>query len=241
MLEIEGVCKKYKSITAVDDVNLSLTAGIYALLGPNSAGKSTLLRILTLGTLPDKGSVKWMKEDIRTCKTYSQLVGYMPQQQALYKEFSGYRFLNYMCVLKGVPKNKINSEIERAARAVNLEARLGSRLSHYSGGMKQRILLASALIGDPKLLILDEPTAGLDPKERVRTRKLIEDAAGDRIIIIATHIVSDIESIADKVLLMKKGKIIECDSPEKLCGKYTHNGGLEDVYMHFFSDDEEAL
>jgi ABC-type multidrug transport system ATPase subunit len=162
----------------------------------------------------------------------------MPQQQGLYDGFNGLSFLCYIATLKDIPKKQVKDEALRAAGLVNLTDRLKDRLTAYSGGMKQRILLAAAVMGDPKLVILDEPTAGLDPKERIRTRELIKSISGGKIIIVATHVVSDIESIADEIIMMKKGAVVHKDSPGRLCEKIGDGRGLEGAYMHVFADEE---
>ena len=152
--------------------------------------------------------------------------------------YTGRRFLAYMAALKEIPRKTVAAEIARVAAAVNLTAELDKRLSAYSGGMKQRLLLASALLGDPKLLILDEPTAGLDPKERVRLRELLADMAKDRIILVATHVVSDVETVATKVILLRAGKIVDAAPVPELIAKYAPDQGLEDVYLNVFGEGD---
>lgn len=239
MLKIDKLYKFYGKTKALNNVSIELPNGIYALLGPNGAGKSTLMNILTLGLGPDGGNVLWDELPIeRAGKDYRAILGFMPQQQGLYDGFRGVDFLGYIASLKDVPKKHIKEEIERVAALVNLSDRIRDRLSAYSGGMKQRILLAAAIIGDPKLIILDEPTAGLDPKERIRTREIIKAMAKDKTIIFATHVVSDIESIADEVILLKKGVIADKGSPAELCERLGVFN-LENVYMKVFGDEQE--
>lgn len=242
MLEIKELSKSYKDNKALNSINMTLSPNVYGLLGPNGAGKTTLMNIITLNLDKDGGQVLYEGEDInKISNKYRSILGYMPQQQGLYDGFRGRDFLGYIATLKAIPKGEIKEEILRVAKLVNLEDRLKDKLSSYSGGMKQRILLASAVIGNPKIVILDEPTAGLDPKERIRTRNLIKSISKDKIIIVATHVVSDIETIADEVILMKKGNIIKKDSPENLIAEIKEGSTLEDVYMNAFSDEEEVM
>jgi len=238
MLKITNLNKSYNKgkTKALKDINLEISNGIYALLGPNGAGKSTLMNILTLGLDHDSGTVNWDDKSIEEAgREYRAILGYMPQQQGLYDSFRGIDFLLYMAGLKAIAKDKINEESERVAGLVNLSDRMHDRLSAYSGGMKQRILLAAAVMGDPKLLILDEPTAGLDPKERIRVREITGSMAGGKTIIFATHVVSDIESIADEVILLKDGAIADKGSPAGLCEKF-NAPDLEAVYMRVFGE-----
>lgn len=172
-------------------------------------------------------------------KTYRKILGYMPQHQGLYNQFTGLQFLNYMAILKQIPKNQIPQEIENVASYANLTKELNKKIGAYSGGMKQRLLIANTIIGNPKLLIFDEPTAGLDPKERIRVRHLISKLAEDK-IVIATHIVSDIENIAHQILILKDGVLLENNNAEQLIDSYCPSGDLEDVYMQIFGDQEDA-
>ena len=238
MLIINNLSKSYSKgkIKALNDVSAKLSNGIYALLGPNGAGKSTLMNILTLGLKQDSGTVLWNDSSIEAAgRDYRSILGYMPQQQGLYDGFRGLDFLYYMAGLKDIPTKETKDEVNRVAEAVNLSDRVLDRLSGYSGGMKQRILLATAIMGDPKIVILDEPTAGLDPKERIRVREIVRKMAGDKIIIFATHVVSDIETIADEVILLKKGVIADRGSVDDLNEKFEVED-LESVYMKVFGE-----
>ncbi|MDR2533052.1 MAG: ATP-binding cassette domain-containing protein [Oscillospiraceae bacterium] len=237
MIVIKDLSKSYGKNKALNNISLDLVNGVYALLGPNGAGKSTLMNILTLSLRADEGKVLWKgaKRIEEAGKDYRAILGYMPQQQGLYDGFRGVDFLCYIAALKDIPKKRIRAEVERVASLVNLTDRLRDRLSGYSGGMKQRVLIASAIIGDPEIIILDEPTAGLDPKERIRTREIVKSMAGEKIIIFATHVVSDIETIADEVILLKKGVVVEKGSPSDLCEKLGAPD-LESVYMKVFEE-----
>lgn len=206
------------SIPALNDFTYCFTPGIYGLLGPNGAGKSTLMNIITCNLDQTSGEIMYGEMPIASMKeSYRGLLGYMPQQQGLYDSFSLIRFMRYMAALKGIPACEAEQQIYDILEKVNLEQEAKQRLGSFSGGMKQRTLIAQALLGKPRLLILDEPTAGLDPKERIRLRNLIAEFALDKIVIIATHVVSDVESIAKEILFLKKGSLIRSGSPHALC------------------------
>lgn len=242
MLELCRISKRYKDKLALDNISLTLDNGIYGLLGPNGAGKSTLMNIITGNIKPDSGEVKWNGKDIKALGAeYRSILGYAPQQQGLYDTFTGRRFLAYMAALKGISKKEMPQEIERVLTYVNMTDAANRAVGTYSGGMKQRILIAQAVLGDPRLIVLDEPTAGLDPKERVRIRERIEVLSGNKIILISTHVVSDIEPIAKEVILIKSGKIIDRNTVEKLCAKYDNAGDLEEVYMKIFGKEEHHV
>lgn len=238
MLCLTNITKKYKEKLALDDVSLELAPGIYGLLGPNGAGKSTLMNIVTGNLKPDGGQVLWDGKEIKSLGAqYRSIIGYAPQQQGLYDAFTGKRFLAYMATLKGISKKEMPEEIARVLSYVNMTEAANRPIGTYSGGTKQRILIAQAILGDPKLIVLDEPTAGLDPKERVRIRERIAALAGDKVILVSTHVVSDIEPIAKEIILIKSGKIIDQDTVEHLCSKYGRVNGLEELYMRIFEED----
>ena len=240
MLEIRNLSKSYGKKVALNNINLKFDNGLYGLLGPNGAGKSTLMNIITDNLKADNGEILWNGIDYQTLVVkYREILGYMPQQQGLYNGFTGKRFLNYIAVLKDIPKKEILLQIEESAKKVNLQNELDKKINMYSGGMKQRLLIASCILGNPKLIIFDEPTAGLDPKERVRVKKLMQELSSKSIVIIATHIVPDIENIAKEIVILKEGVLIEKNTPEKLIEKYAPNGDLEDVYMNIFENKEE--
>lgn len=218
-LEIENLTKSYGKKTALKRVNLTLTAGVYALLGPNGAGKSTLMNLITGNLKQDEGKIRYEGKSIGELgKEFRAVLGFMPQQQGLYENFTAYRFLSYMASLKGMSREKAEKEIEWGLEVVHLTKEAHQKLGAFSGGMKQRILVAQAIMNDPKVLILDEPTAGLDPSERIRIRNIISEIAMDKIVIFATHVVSDVEQIAKEVILLKQGEVAAVDTPDMLCG-----------------------
>ena len=238
MLEIFHITKTYRIQKALDDVSLTLENGVYALLGPNGAGKSTLMSILSRQLRPDKGEILWEKKNI--CQWgagYWDILGYAPQQQGLYEEFTGRRFLTYMALLKNIEKREIENEVERVAAMVNMQHELEKKCRMYSGGMKQRMLVAQALLKRPRLLLFDEPTAGLDPKERVSLREIFSALAKEHILLIATHVVSDVETIAKEVIFLKKGCVIASGTVDEVCGDTFHS--LEDVYLNLFQKEEK--
>ena len=225
-LRLINIKKSYNNgkTFAVNDFSVRLTPGVYGLLGPNGAGKSTLMNIITDNLRADSGSVLLNGKDILTLGAdYRDLLGYMPQQQGLYDDFTGEKFLWYMAALKGMKKKDARIQIERTLGLVNLTDDRYKKLKSYSGGMKQRILIAQALLNDPKILIMDEPTAGLDPKERIRIRNFISEISKDKIVLLATHVVSDVEYISKEILIMKAGKVIRHGTPGKLLHDMEHH------------------
>lgn len=218
-LDINNITKTYKkgSVKALDDFTAALTPGVYGLLGPNGAGKSTLMNIITDNLTADSGEVLFDGENIKSLGAdYRAILGYMPQQQGVYDDFTLNRFLWYMAALKGMKKAAAKEKITQLLDTVNLTESAHKKLGSFSGGMKQRALIAQALLNDPKVLILDEPTAGLDPKERIRIRNFISEIAGDKIVLISTHVVSDIEFIAKEIILLNSGKLVSKDTAGKL-------------------------
>ncbi len=216
-LEMKKLTKFYGTRCVLDEFSFEFTPGVYGLLGPNGAGKSTLMNLLTDNIARSSGRILCDGTEIlKMGKEYRKLVGYMPQQQNMFEHFSAYTFLQYIGFLKEIPKKELKKEINRCLKLVNLYDRRADKVKSFSGGMKQRLLLAQALLGEPKIIILDEPTAGLDPKERINIRNIIADIAEDKIIILATHVVSDIECIAKEVLFVKKGVLIHYGTPIEL-------------------------
>ena len=240
-LMITDLKKTYGNVKALKGINYTFTPGVYGILGANGAGKSTMINLITDNVSRDKngGSIMYSDGEDNTVSKelvdilklgakFRGVVGYMPQQQGFYEEFSPKAFLKYMAEIKGVKSvksvdeagnvtiKKVNQQIDELLEVVNLTSVEYKKIGGFSGGMKQRVLLAQALLGDPKILILDEPTAGLDPKERIGIRNYIAELSRDKIILFATHVVSDIECIADKVLLLKDGEIIATGTPSEL-------------------------
>lgn len=237
MLELKDISKMYQGKTALHHVSIKLETGIYGLLGPNGAGKSTLMNIMTQNIRQSDGQVLWKGKDVDSLdKEYRSIIGYAPQQQGLYESFTGRRFLAYMATLKAIPRKKMAKEIDQALASVNLEAVADRKIGTYSGGMKQRLLIAQAIMGNPELIILDEPTVGLDPKERVSLGEKIHAMAKDKVILLSTHVLSDIESIAKEVIFLKSGQIVEQGTVARLLDKYSCTNGLEDVYLQVQED-----
>ncbi len=230
-LVVDGVSKQYKNSIAVDGVSLKLNNGVYGLLGANGAGKTTLMRMICGILKPTSGTISFDGTDVST-EEYRSVLGYLPQDFGYYPEFSGMDFLLYMAALKGIPKSQARRKANELLQLVSLQDAAKKKIKIYSGGMKQRLGIAQALLNDPKLLVLDEPTAGLDPKERVRFRNLIESRGRNSIVLLSTHIVSDIEHIADDVLMMKSGKLI-------YNGKWDMKmGDLEEFYLSQFGEED---
>lgn len=216
-LVIRGLNKRYGEKVALQDFHAVFENGIYGILGPNGAGKSTLMNILTDNLLRDSGRILCNEKEIMKMKEqYRKIMGYMPQQQQLYDSFTVNHFISYMGILRGMNKKEIKKRMEELLPLLNLSEVRRKKIKELSGGMKQRVLLLQALLDDPQILILDEPTAGLDPKERIRIRNLISDLSGDKIVLIATHVVSDIEFISKEIVLMKNGRIVDKNCPEAL-------------------------
>lgn len=216
-LIIKNISKEFKDKIAVDKFSVTLSSGIYGLLGPNGSGKTTLMRILADVSSASSGDILVNGESkSKLGAEYRDLIGYVPQNIGFYKNFTAEKFLYYVAALKGVDKNIEKSKIDELLKFVNLEQDRKRRIGKFSGGMKQRLGIAQALLNDPKILILDEPTAGLDPNERIRFKNLIAQLSKGKIVILSTHIVSDIEFIANEVLVMKDGKLVEKSSLEEI-------------------------
>lgn len=216
-LQAEHLCKSYGKKEALKGVSFTLHKGTYGLLGENGAGKSTLMRMMATVDFPTKGEIFYEGKDIfRLDEEYRSLIGYMPQNYNVYPGFTARDFLEYMGVLKGIPKEKLKSRIDEVLEFVNLADVSGKKVKTFSGGMKRRIGIAQAIINDPEILILDEPTAGLDPSERIRFSNIISDMGKDKIVLLSTHIVSDIEAIASELVVMRKGEILKTGDVDAL-------------------------
>lgn len=220
MLRIESLSKKFGKKEALSDVNLELDSGIYGLLGDNGAGKSTLMRLLVGVDTPTRGHILYEGEDISQLKgQYRGLLGYMPQEFAVFPGFTAGEFLTYMGALKGLSKRELKEKIPRVLDFVNLQDVKDKKVSTFSGGMKRRVGIAQALLNDPKILILDEPTAGLDPGERIRFSNILSNMSKDKIILFSTHIISDIEAITKNIIILNDGKIRAITTSDKLIEK----------------------
>ena len=246
-LRIDHLSKRYSEKLALDDFSYTFREGIYGILGANGAGKSTLMHLITDNVSRTAGEILLDGNDVlKLGDSFRAILGFMPQQQGLYEGLTCESFLAYMARLKGIPRRQLRAELDRVLALTNLADKRHVKIGAFSGGMKQRTLLAQAMLGEPKLLILDEPTAGLDPKERIRLRNYIRDMSKNRIVLLATHIVSDIEAIADDILLMKQGRIVCSGSPGSLIASLPAGltpllGGvfsLDDVYLHYLGEDE---
>lgn len=219
-LKTENLSKSFGDVKALNHVSFTFTPGVYGILGPNGAGKSTLINLITNNIARQEGQIFWNgREILKGNKEYRKILGYMPQQQGYYEDFTAGAFLMYMAHLKGLDRRTAKSRSQELLQIFNLESARNKRIGGFSGGMKQRLLLAQALLNDPELLILDEPTAGVDPQERIHIRNYISQIATNRIVLLATHIVSDIEAIAKEILLLKSGNVMESDTPGRLIEK----------------------
>lgn len=214
-LVIDRLSKQYKNKIAVDRISLNLQKGVYGLLGANGAGKTTLIRMICGVLKPTSGTITFDGIDVGE-ESYRDVLGYLPQDFGYYPEFSAIDFMYYMASLKGLPKMQAKSMIKEMLEVVSLADVAKKKIKTFSGGMKQRLGIAQALLNNPKILVLDEPTAGLDPKERVRFRNLISELGKNRIVLLSTHIVSDVEHIANTILIMKNGQML-------------HKGSLDDI------------
>lgn len=222
---------------ALAGVSFSLGPGFYGLLGPGGAGKTTLVSLLTGSLKPDGGTVHWCGQSVRMPDSrFRRAAGCIPRQQSLYDSYTGRRFLSGLCALKEIPAREVPAQVERASEWLALSDELDKRLAAYSGGMKQRLLLAGALLGDPKLLLLDEPAAGLEPPERLQLQHLLARLAADRIVLVATSAASDVET-ADGILLLQDGRLVDQGPAEALIAAHAPGQDLTAVYRAVFGEE----
>ena len=218
MLTLSHIRKDYGKFTAVEDINLELENGLYAMLAPNGAGKTTLIKMITTLLYPTSGEILYDGMDIyKMGETYRDVIGYLPQHFGYYKNNTPTQYLDYLAALKGISKEAAKEKIPELLELVGLSDVSNKKMKKFSGGMIQRVGIAQAMLNDPKILILDEPTAGLDPKERARFRNILSTLSKDRIVILSTHIVSDIESNANQVILLKERKLYRMDTVSNIC------------------------
>ena len=234
-LILDQVTKNYSNTSVVNQISINFEPGVTGLLGANGAGKTTLMRMICGILKPTSGKITFQFENdmLNTAEEmYRDALGYLPQDFGYYPSFTGKEFLMYMAALKGIEKHAAKRKCKELLNVVNLEAVANKKIKTYSGGMKQRLGIAQAILNNPKILVLDEPTSGLDPKERVKFRNMIAELGKDSIVIFSTHIVSDVEHIADRILMMKEGSII-------FDGKARDNqGDLEMFYLQAFGGEE---
>lgn len=227
LLKINNLQKHYRKNMALHNISLTLTPGIYGLVDPNGAGKSTLMNIISGLITYDSGIITYDEYEFLSDEYY-QNFGYLPQYNALYQNFTCREFLSYICILKEIENNEI---IDEVLALVNLTDKADKKIRSLSGGMKQRLSICQTLLNDPKIILLDEPTAGLDPRERIRLKNILGQLAKNKIIIISTHIISDMENLANKIILLKNGEIIACKEPNDL---------IEEVKKYFYQTTIDA-
>lgn len=235
---VEGLSKNYRHIAAVRDLTLRLEPGILGLLGPNGAGKSTLMRMLATVTKPTSGTIRFNGTDVVARPDgLRRVLGYLPQDFGIYPHLSATEFLEYIGALKGIGRREVRARIATLLELVNLSYAATRPLGGFSGGMRQRVGIAQALLNDPNVLIVDEPTAGLDPEERVRLRTLLHEMSAQRIIIFSTHICSDVESVATRIAIVNHGTLLAHDVPDRLLEPAE---SLEHGYLRVISERRAA-
>lgn len=219
-LTIERLSKRYGQHWAMHQLSLRCEPGMLGLVGPNGAGKTTLMRMVATLLEPTEGTILWNGQDVRADgEALRRVLGYLPQDFGIYPEFTGRQFLRYLAAMKGLPSSLIERRVDEVVEIVNLEQHADRKLPTYSGGMKQRIGIAQALLNDPELLIVDEPTAGLDPAERVRFRTLLSSLTSNRIVLLSTHIISDVEAVAGRLVILQEGKVLADTTPDALLAR----------------------
>lgn len=220
MLSVEHVTKRFGAFTALEDVSLTFEPGVYGLVAPNGAGKTTLIKMIATLLFPTEGQILWDGENIHDLgEAYRARLGYLPQEFGYYPGYTPRQFLRYVAALQRVPRSAADPRIDELLATVGVDEVADKKMRQFSGGMVQRVGIAQAMLNDPELLILDEPTAGLDPRERVRFRNLIHSLAADRIVILSTHIVSDVETIAGRIVMFRNHRLLCCESPAAICAR----------------------
>ena len=238
-LELKAIHKEYPTTKALDDFSIEMEEGVYGLLGPNGSGKSTLISILTGNLKADSGEVIWNGKDVAELGAdFYSLIGYVPQQLAVYPSFTTRQYYTYIGALKGVEKGLLQQQIAQILELVELENVADHKIATYSEGMKRRALIGQALLGNPQILLFDEPTAGLDPGQRIAVREIIKEQAKERIVLVATHIVADVETIARELIFVRKGKLIAHGSPQEILSMTGQNpqDSIEEAYLYFFPE-----
>lgn len=222
-LTLENISKKYKDQTALENINVELQSGqLIGLIGKNGAGKTTLIKLIATIIKPTSGHILLDNQDIiRNPNIMRNVIGYLPQEVSVYPNLTAYEYLNYIASIKGMSKQEAEIQIKNLLSCFHLEYAKNKRLSSYSGGMKQRVGIICALLGNPQVIVIDEPTTGLDPEERITVRNVLSRLAKERIVILSTHIVSDIEAVASRILMLQHGSLIFNDSPNELINKAT--------------------
>lgn len=239
MLEIKNLTKKFRNFIVLEDINLTFDNGVYGLLSPNGAGKTTLIKLIVTLLTPTEGEILWNGESIAVLDgNYREQVGYLPQKFGYYKDDTPMQFLVYMAALNGIKKGDAIKKGNELLELVGLSDVKMKKMKKFSGGMLQRVGIANALMNDPALVIFDEPTAGLDPMERVRFRRILADLGKTKTVILSTHIVSDIEDIADRVVMLKEHRIYVCDTIEKIC-ENSQTDSLEAAFMQIYGGETE--
>ncbi len=239
MLEIINLTKKYGDFTAVNNISITLEKGIYGILGANGAGKSTFLNLLTDNIRRTSGDILYNGiEILKLGREFRRKLGYTPQLQGMYEDFTAGQFMRYMGSLKGMKRKECIRQSDELLELTGLYRARHKKLGSFSGGMRQRVLLSAAMLDSPEILILDEPTVGLDPEERIKLRNHIAGISENRTVLLATHIVDDIESTANRVILMKKGELLRFDTPSALINEIPARSDgkpltLEDVYLYY--------
>ena len=233
-LAVNDLRKDYpRKPRALDGLSITLGPGVLGLLGPNGAGKSTLMRILATVAKPTSGTATWNGTDIvRSPNAIREVLGYLPQDFGVYPNLSAVEFLSYLAAVRGIPASTARRRIDELLVLVNLVEARKRPLSGFSGGMRQRLGIAQALLNDPRLLIVDEPTVGLDPEERVRFRMLLTELSGERIVILSTHIVSDVEAVATDIAIVAEGRLLARGTPQALMAD-SGQSSVEGAYLHF--------